>query len=216
MNALEIKQFRKRNKLTQESLSEIVESSINTVRSWEQGQRNIPSSAVKLMQIFESNTKRDLSVQEPKEDYNKPKSEGVNYYDIDFAGGWSSEEMFADVQPSFKIQNPEFSRSDFACNLKGKSVSKIIPDNAIVGFKIIEDWKMYFPQNELYGIITKNDFRTVKLVRRNKKDKTITLIPYPSKEYEERYKDEEETISEDIVIKFLQVIAFASFERLVI
>lgn len=214
MNALEIKDFRKRNGLTQESLSEIVESSINTVRSWEQGQRNIPSSAVKLMQIFESNTKHDLSVQEPKENYNKPKSEGVPYYDVDFAGGWSSEKMFSNSKPDFFINNPEFDRCDFACNLIGKSVSKVIPDGSIVGFRIIEDWKTFFSINELYGIITKNDFRTVKRITKSKDGKNLILKPEPSERYKEIYNDEFETIPIDYVTRFLQVMAYATFEKI--
>ncbi len=140
----------------------------------------------------------------------------IPYYNVDFAGGWSSEEMFLDVRPDFYINNPEFDRSDFACNLRGKSVSKIIPDGAVVGFKIIEDWQTYFPQNELYGIITKNDFRTVKLIGKTKDGKSLILKPQPSEQYLDRYKDQEEILPIEFVTKFLQVIAYACYERLVI
>lgn len=138
----------------------------------------------------------------------------IPYYNVDFAGGWSSEEMFANHQPDFFINNPEFERCDFACNLVGKSVSKIIPDNSIVGFRIIDDLKTYFPQNELYGIITKNDFRTVKLISKTKDGKTLILKPQPSEEFLERYKDQEEPIPVEFVTKFLQVMAYACFERI--
>ena len=137
----------------------------------------------------------------------------IPYYNIDFAGGWSSEEIFSQGSPDFYINNPEFQGSDFACNLVGKSVSEIIPDGSVVGFKIIDDWHTFFPPDELYGIITKNEFRTVKLISRNRKNKTLILKPAPSKEYAERFTEKEE-IPEDYIIKFFQVIAYACFERL--
>ena len=158
------------------------------------------------------------AVQEEPENYNivqEEKFKPVPYYNVDFSGGWSSEDVFANVRPDFFINNPEFQRSDFACNLVGKSISSIIPDGAVVGFKVIDDWKTYFPQNELYGIITKNEFRTVKIVRRNKENKSLILVPAPSSEFSERFCTEEE-IPEEYVIKFFQVIAYAFYERLVI
>ncbi|HFK5582171.1 TPA: helix-turn-helix domain-containing protein [Elizabethkingia anophelis] len=148
----------------------------------------------------------------PKDGARKP----VPYYNVDFAGGWSVDEMFSNSQPDFYLNNPEFDRSDFACNLRGKSVSKIIPDGAVVGFKIIDDWQTYFPQNELYGIITKNDFRTVKLIAKSKDGESLILKPQPSDQFHERYKDQEEIIPIEFVTKFLQVVAYARYERLVI
>ncbi|WP_313214147.1 hypothetical protein [Soonwooa sp.] len=139
---------------------------------------------------------------------------GIPYYNVDFAGGWSSDEMFVNVRPDFYINNPEFDRSNFACNLIGKSVSKIIPDGAVVGFKVIDDWQTYFPQNELYGIITKNDFRTVKLIGKTKDGKSLILKPEPSEEFSDRYKDQEEIIPIEFITKFLQVIAYACYERI--
>jgi len=52
MNALELKNIRKEYNITQEKLAEIVGSSIRAVQSWEQGQRNIPQSAIKLLNFF--------------------------------------------------------------------------------------------------------------------------------------------------------------------
>lgn len=157
-----------------------------------------------------------LIVAEPGIEYGASKNIGVNvpYFDVDFAGGWSSDQMFSNRLPDFFINNPEFDRCDFACNLVGKSVSKIIPDKSIVGFKIIEDWQTYFPQNELYGIITKNDFRTVKLVSKTKDGKFIILKPQPAEEYADRYKDQEEPVPVGFVTRFFQVVAWACFERI--
>lgn len=138
----------------------------------------------------------------------------VPYYDVDFAGGWSSVEMFSDRKPDFFINNPEFDRCDFACNLVGKSVSKVIPDGSIVGFRVVEDWQTFFSINELYGIITKNDFRTVKRITKSKDGENLILRPEPSERYQEVYKDEFETVPIGFVTKFLQVMAYACFEKL--
>lgn len=52
MNALELKSMRKEYNITQEKLAEIVGSSVRAVQSWEQGQRNMPQSAIKLLSFF--------------------------------------------------------------------------------------------------------------------------------------------------------------------
>lgn len=52
MNALELKNMRKEYNITQERLAEIVGSSVRAVQSWEQGQRNMPQSAIKLLNFF--------------------------------------------------------------------------------------------------------------------------------------------------------------------
>lgn len=55
MNNLDIKEFRKKFKLTQEDLSKITCSSVRAVQSWEQGQRNITQSAVRLIEHYIEN-----------------------------------------------------------------------------------------------------------------------------------------------------------------
>jgi DNA-binding transcriptional regulator YiaG len=52
MNVLELKNIRKEYNITQEKLAEIVGSSVRAVQSWEQGQRKMPQSAIKLLSFF--------------------------------------------------------------------------------------------------------------------------------------------------------------------
>ncbi len=47
MNSIEIKEFRKKHKLTQTDISKIVGVGVGAVKSWEQGVRNISKSRVK-------------------------------------------------------------------------------------------------------------------------------------------------------------------------
>lgn len=136
---------------------------------------------------------------------------GVPYYDIAFSGGWNSDEIFSHAKPSFFITSPDFKRAEFATNLVGHSISKVIPDGAAIGLRQIDDWKTYFPTNELYGVITKNELRTVKRVKRKKGDpNTLVLVPDPSDEHT-GYEPEE--IPVEFVSKMFQVVAWALFKK---
>lgn len=56
MNAEKLKEYRKRNSLTQGELAKVVKTSIRAVQSWEQGQRKVPQSAITLMELNEGIT----------------------------------------------------------------------------------------------------------------------------------------------------------------
>jgi len=138
----------------------------------------------------------------------------IPYYNLDFNGGWESEEIFSQPAPDFYINNPEFDRSEFACNLVGNSISRRIPSRSIIGLKLIEDWQTYFPTNELYGIVMKNELRTVKIVKRSKEKKGyLTLIPDPLPEHNQIQYEAEE-VPMEFVVKFYQIVAWAQFERI--
>ncbi|SHJ44888.1 helix-turn-helix domain-containing protein [Aquimarina spongiae] len=54
MNALEIKEFREKHGLTQQNLAEIVGVSKRAVQSWEQGNRNVSQSVIKILNDFDN------------------------------------------------------------------------------------------------------------------------------------------------------------------
>ncbi len=138
---------------------------------------------------------------------------GVPYYNLDFAGGWDSENVFGNSEPSFFISNPEFERAEFACNLIGKSISCRIPNGAIIGLRELKDWQIYFPTNEIYALIMQNGVRTVKIVKISKDRTTLTLIPDPLPQ-DNRTEYEVEEVKVDFVKRFFQVVAWAQFKRL--
>lgn len=155
------------------------------------------------------NISKEINVLSPISDVSVP------YYDVDFAGGWNSEELFTTVRPSNIITSQEFSRSEFACNLVGHSISRRIPNRSVVGLKEIKDWQTYFPTNELYAIVMKNNLRTIKIVKRSKENKNnILLIPDPLPEHNKIEYDIEE-VPMSFVKNFFQVVAWGFFERLV-
>ena len=209
MNGKNLKEKRKTMKLTQTELADRLGVSMRTVQNWESDINSIPKS-VEL--FFDKNTENSYFEKEKEVRLLKSKSEvNIPYYDVDFAGGWSSEELFANQLPSFFINNPKFDRSDFACNLYGPSVSKLIPSGAIIGLKKVYDWKTYYPTEYLYGIITKNDLRTVKFAKRTKDKNFLLLVSCP-----EKGDPEQEEIPIDFITDFFQVVAWAKYERLVI
>jgi transcriptional regulator with XRE-family HTH domain len=219
MNNIELKESRKKLKLTQTELANLIgRTTMRTVQNWESGINKIPDYVADLINkklkelntpnfVFKNpNTKEDAII--------KNNSKGVPYYDVDFAGGWSSGELFTTQKPSFFITSPDFHDANFACNLSGPSISNSIPSGAILGFKEVQDWKTYFPGGEFYGVVTKNNLRTVKIAKRIKgNDKELLLIPDPLPIHKDRY--DEETVPIDFIIGFYQVVAWAQFERLV-
>jgi hypothetical protein len=137
----------------------------------------------------------------------------VPYYDVDFAGGWNSDELFTQHKPSFFITIPDFKRAELACNLIGNSISQRIKSGSIIGLRKVNDWQTYFPTNEVYAVVMQNNLRTVKLVRRAKEKGFIELVPAPLPEYNDP-PYQTETIPQDYIIEFYQVVATAIVERI--
>ncbi len=171
---------------------------------------NFLNTFEKVFNVDLAKYKNDENVQTKEVD--SIRDNGVPYYDVDFAGGWSSEEVFVNQLPSFYITSPDFEKAEFACNLIGQSISRRIPNRAVLGLRQIRDWEMYFPTNEVYAVLMKNDLRTVKIVKRSEKDGFLTLIPDPLPEFNQTiYEPEEVPVS--FVAKMFQVVAWAQFER---
>lgn len=208
MSDLYIKKIRRELKMTQQKFADMLDVSKSLVQKWESGER-IPDDEVLNTLDRIKNTQKHTKEEVVSIDMiNK----GVPYYDVDFAGGWDSEEIFSNHMPAFYISSPDFMKAQFACNLFGNSISNRIPSGAIIGLREIFDWQTYFPTNELYAVLTKNDLRTVKIVKRSQKDGYLTLIPDPKDQYNQiGYEPEEIPI--EFISKFYQVVAWAQFER---
>lgn len=171
---------------------------------------NFLNTFEKVFNVDLAKYKNDENVQTKEVD--SIRDNGVPYYDVDFAGGWSSEEVFANQLPSFYITSPDFEKAEFACNLIGQSISNRIPNRAVLGLRQIKDWEMYFPTNEVYAVLMKNDLRTVKIVKRSKKEGFLTLIPDPLPQFNQTNYEPEE-VPVNFVAKMFQVVAWAQFER---
>lgn len=212
MNGKELKELREKYSLTQKELADKIGITRKTINNYENG-GEIPESKKTLFKLFFNEEGNNLLHEEGADYIRMPVNEkGVPYYDIDYAGGWSSDEIFCHVMPSFYITSPDFEKAEFACNLIGQSISRRIPHRAVIGLRQIFDWQTYFPTNEVYAVLMKNDLRTVKIVKRSKKEGYLTLIPDPLPEFNQTgYESEEVPVS--FVSKMFQVVAWAQFER---
>lgn len=211
-----------RNKygLSLQRIQELTNLPLKTLKAYDNGSKEMPDD---ILEAF------DNLFQRIENEYNEREEENttipvlitddmvsnvkVPFYEVDFAGGFTSPEMFSEVKPSFVISSPSFSGADFACVLTGNSMSRRIKNGSVIGLKKINEWWEYFPTNEIYAIVTKNGLRTVKIVKRSSESGYIDLIPDPLPEYNNP-PYETETIRMEYVIGFYQVVAHAFFERM--
>lgn len=107
------------------------------------------------------------------------------FYDVDFALGFN--EMYNDTPnvPSRFISVPGYEKADFWCRTSGDSMKPFISNGDIIALKEVRDWQLFLPMNEVYAIITANDLRTVKVVRKGSDEMHFTLHAY-NEEYEDQ------------------------------
>lgn len=211
-----------RNKygLSLQRIQELTNLPLKTLKAYDNGSKEMPDD---ILEAFDNLFQRIENEYNEREEDNTAipvlitddmvSNVKVPFYEVDFAGGFTSPEMFSEVKPSFVISSPSFSGADFACVLTGNSMSRRIKNGSVIGLKKINEWWEYFPTNEIYAIVTKNGLRTVKIVKRSSKSGYIDLIPDPLPEYNNP-PYETETIRMEYVIGFYQVVAHAFFERM--
>lgn len=211
-----------RNKygLSLQRIQELTNLPLKTLKAYDNGSKEMPDD---ILEAFENLFERIENEYNEREEDNTSipvlitddmvSNVKVPFYEVDFAGGFTSPEMFSEVKPSFVISSPSFSGADFACVLTGNSMSRRIKNGSVIGLKKINEWWEYFPTNEIYAIVTKNGLRTVKIVKRSSESGYIDLIPDPLPEYNNP-PYETETIRMEYVIGFYQVVAHAFFERM--
>lgn len=215
-----------RNKygLSLQDIHEYTKISVKDLRLYDSGEEEMPKKVRRTLEGFFERV--ELEYENRDEDEERERTDPpilitdemskdvlVPYYDVDFAGGWSSEELFSQHKPSFFITIPDFKRAELACNLIGNSISQRIKSGSIIGLRKVNDWQTYFPTNEVYAVVTRNNLRTVKLVRRAKEKGFIELVPAPLPEYNDP-PYQTETVPQDYIIEFYQVVATAIVERI--
>ena len=163
-----------------QDINEYTQISMKNLRLYDSGEEEMPKKVRRTLEGFFEKVEMEYENQNEEEERERSeipilitdemsKDALVPYYDVDFAGGWSSEELFSQHKPSFFISFPDFKRAELACNLIGNSISQCIKSGSIIGLRKVNDWQTYFPTNEVYAVVMRNNLRTVKLVRRAKK-----------------------------------------------
>ena len=177
MNAIEIKEYRKRNNLTQNQLADIVESSVRAVQSWEQGQRNITQGAIKLMKVYEdSNTitlnddGEKVSILKPNKD--APELTGYYYPNVSASAGLDISTLNQELE-KVPIYLPNFGKDIDFINVYGDSMYPKYNAGEIIGIKLIEF--QYLNYGYPYVIIFKNGDVYIKYVKKGKDENHVLL-----------------------------------------
>lgn len=188
MNAKEIKEFRADFDLTQSDLSEITCSSIRAVQSWEQGQRNITQSAIRLMEYYV----QDRKVDEVKSNENEiqtihhpPYFEAKSDYEIplyDINAAANLQTIFNNQQQNIldTIKIPNLPKCDGALSIRGDSMYPLLKSGDTVIFRHLSDIV-----NVIYGemylvdfVMDDDDYLVVKYVNKSEKENHIKLVSY--------------------------------------
>lgn len=121
------------------------------------------------------------------------------FYDVDFALGFAT--MYNDTPnvPSKYVSVPGYEKADFWCRTSGDSMQPVINGGDMIALKEVLDWQDFLPMNEVYAIMTTNDLRTVKVVRKCSDDMRLTLHAY-----NEEYEDQE--VSKASIAKVFKVL----------
>ena len=210
--------------LSLQDIHEHTQISVKDLSLYDSGEKEMPKKVRRILEGFFERV--ELEYENRDEDEERERTEIpilitnemskdvlVPYYDVDFAGGWNSDELFTQHKPSFFITIPDFKRAELACNLIGNSISQRIKSGSIIGLRKVNDWQTYVPTNEVYAVVTRNNLRTVKLARRAKEKGFIELVPAPLPEYNDP-PYQTEVVPQDYIIEFYQVVATAIVERI--
>lgn len=110
---------------------------------------------------------------------------GRPYYNVDFIGGFDLIFNDQTINPDYNIDFAPYNKDGVMwCNITGHSMEPMINNGDIIAIREVFDWQTYIPFGEVYAIVTKNDMRTVKVVRKGCDNNHINLIPINTEEYD--------------------------------
>jgi hypothetical protein len=124
--------------------------------------------------------KNDQIINELDEEYSAQEKKGVPYFDVDFTASFLEIENNQQTQPDSYISHPFFKDCDMVVRASGQSMAKLIKHGDAIGLSRIEDWMGFIPMGEIYAIVTKNNFRMVKIITKGETKDSFTIISKPS------------------------------------
>lgn len=103
---------------------------------------------------------------------------GRPYYDVDFVGGFDLVLNDQTITPTYNIDFAPYNKDGVIwCNITGRSMEPEIGSGDIIALKEVHDWQQYINYGEIYAIVTGNDLRTVKRVRKGGSSDSVLLVP---------------------------------------
>ncbi|WP_291095561.1 MULTISPECIES: S24 family peptidase [unclassified Empedobacter] len=217
MNIIELKNIRKKLKISREDMANDLSISLETLNNWEYRTKEIPEDKINSIKYvyktyFDCGSNDEYIEVETEEVESLPIKK-IPFYDVDFYSGFTKIFNDQTVAPSYYFYLPEFHNAQFAIKNSGKSMSKELGNDDILGLREVPEWQTYFPQGEIYAVVTTNDLRTIKKVRRDKDNKYLVLIPKPLDEDKFDYPEYEE-VPISMVTALFQVVASTHSKKL--
>lgn len=208
MNSIELKENRKKLKLTQTGLADLIgRTTMRTVQNWESGINKIPDYVADLIneKVSQLNTPnfaketKNLILNEPSELYHK----GVPYYDVDFTASFLEVTNNQSIKPDSYIDHPFFKGCDYVVRASGQSMAKVISHGDAIGLVRVNNWREFFPFGEIYAIVTVDNFRMIKVITKGETDEYYTLISKPTDSKKDEFPPQQ--IKRSAILSILKV-----------
>ena len=141
--------------------------------------------------------KKEESLPIPKTSY----TTGRPYYNVDFIGGFDLIINDQTIIPEYNIDFAPYNQDGvFWCNITGHSMEPKVSHGDIIAIKEVSDWQSYLTMGEIYAIVTTNELRTVKIVRKGASDDVFRLIPINTADFDEQ------EISKSMILRVFEVL----------
>lgn len=114
-----------------------------------------------------------------KEETENYQVNAVPYYDIDFTASFLEIENNQDTTPDHYVTHPFFQGCDYIVRASGQSMAKIIKHGDAIGLVHVKNWQDFIPLGEIYAIVTKNNFRMIKIITKGDDQNNYTLLSKP-------------------------------------
>lgn len=112
---------------------------------------------------------------------------GSPYYDVDFIGGFDIVLNNQTINPEYYIDFEPYNKPGVMwCNITGHSMEPAINHGDTIAIKEVNDWQSYISFGEIYAIITTNNMRTVKKIRKGETSEQYRLVPVNTVDYDEQ------------------------------
>lgn len=112
---------------------------------------------------------------------------GSPYYDVDFIGGFDMVLNSQTINPEYYIDFEPYNKPDVMwCNITGHSMEPAINHGDMIAIKEVQDWQSYLTLGEIYAIVTTNNMRTVKKIRKGGTAEQYKLVPVNITDYDEQ------------------------------
>jgi phage repressor protein C with HTH and peptisase S24 domain len=127
----------------------------------------------------------------------------VPYYDIDFTASFLEIHNDQKSIPDHYVSHPFFQGCDYIVRASGQSMAKVIKHGDAIGLVEIKNWQEFIPLGEIYAIVTKNQFRMIKIITKGEDKESFTLISKPMDGKKEEFPPQQ--IKKDQILSIFRV-----------